>query len=45
VLGWRQVRSELGELAALKEAPELLDELEQIADRAAQVIGPFDRHS
>jgi hypothetical protein len=45
VLGWSQVRSELGELAALKEAPELLDELEQIADRAAQVIGPFDRHS
>lgn len=43
VLGWRQIRAELGELAALKEAPELLDELERIADRAAQVIGPFPR--
>jgi hypothetical protein len=43
VLGWRQIRSELGELAALKGAPELPGELERIADRVVQVIGPFDR--
>jgi hypothetical protein len=44
VLKWGQIRSELGELAALKGEPELLDELERIADRAAQVIGPFSRN-
>ncbi len=43
VLKWTQIRSELGVLAALKEAPELMDLLEQIADRAAQVLGPFSR--
>jgi hypothetical protein len=45
VLGWRQIRAELSDLAALKEAPELMDELDRIADRAAQVIGPFDRNA
>lgn len=43
LLHWGQIRSELGELAALKEEPQLMDELERIADRAAQVVGPFPR--
>jgi hypothetical protein len=43
VLQWGQIRSELGELAALKGEPELMDELERVANRAAQVIGPFPR--
>jgi hypothetical protein len=42
-LRWRQIRSELVELAALKETPELSDQLERIADRVETVIGPFDR--
>ena len=41
VLAWPQVWRELADLAALKEAPELVDELERIALRAEQVIGPF----
>ncbi len=42
-LHWAQIRTELTELAALKEEPELLDQLERIADRAVSVIGPFNR--
>lgn len=41
VLAWPQVWRELADLAALKEAPELVDELERIALRAEQVIGPY----
>lgn len=41
VLVWPQIWTELSELAALKEAPELLDELARIARRAEKVIGPF----
>ncbi|MDQ8164712.1 MAG: hypothetical protein P3A28_03010 [Gemmatimonadota bacterium] len=41
VLVWPQIWSELSDLAALKEAPELLDELARIARRAEKVIGPF----
>jgi len=40
-LAWPQIWRELTDLAALKEAPELVDELERIARRAEQVIGPF----
>lgn len=40
-LQWRQIWSDLEELAGLKEAPELLPELEHIASRVASVIGPF----
>lgn len=43
VLAWRQIWSELSELAELKEAPELPGQLERIADRVAEVIGPFER--
>jgi hypothetical protein len=43
VLAWPQIWSELGELAALKEAPELLVELERVARRAEAVVGPFAR--
>lgn len=42
-LDWRQVWADLTELAALKEAPELTDELERVAQRAEAVIGTFDR--
>lgn len=42
-LKWPQIWSELGELAALKAAPELVDELERIATRTELVIGPFPR--
>lgn len=40
-LDWRQIWTELQDLAALKEAPELLDELAQVAQRAESVIGPY----
>jgi Nucleotidyl transferase AbiEii toxin, Type IV TA system len=40
-LQWRQIWSDLEELAGLKEAPELLPELERIASRVESVIGPF----
>jgi len=43
VLRWSQIRSELDELAALKGEPELMGELERVASRAEQVIGPFPR--
>lgn len=42
-LAWAQIWSDLTGLAELKESPELLDELERIARRAEQVIGPFLR--
>lgn len=42
-LAWPQLWADLSELAALKEAPELLDELERIARRAEEVVGPFSR--
>jgi len=41
LLRWPQIWSDLGELAELKEAPELLTELDRIATRAESVIGPF----
>lgn len=40
-LAWPQIWSDLSELAELKEAPELLQDLERIARRTEQVIGPF----
>jgi len=40
-LAWPQIWSELNELAALKEEPELLEALRRIITRAEQVIGPF----
>lgn len=43
VLAWPQIWSDLGELASLKDAPELLEELERVARRAEQVIGRFPR--
>ena len=42
-LAWPQIWSDLTELADLKEAPELVDELERIARRTEAVIGPFPR--
>jgi hypothetical protein len=42
LLRWPQIWSDLGELAALKGAPDLPDELERVAQRAETVIGPFD---
>lgn len=42
-LDWSQMWSDLRELAELKEAPELLDELERVARRAEAVTGPFAR--
>lgn len=41
-LDWPQIWTELGDLAALKEAPELLDELARVAQRAESVIGPYE---
>lgn len=41
-LAWPQIWTELQDLAALKEAPELLEELARIAGRAESVIGPFE---
>jgi hypothetical protein len=40
-LRWSQVWSDLGALASLKDQPEIMDELERIARRAEQVVGPF----
>lgn len=40
-LDWKQIWSDLAQLADLKEAPELLDQLERIATRTEQVIGRF----
>ncbi|MGH7583060.1 MAG: nucleotidyl transferase AbiEii/AbiGii toxin family protein [Gemmatimonadales bacterium] len=42
-LNWPQIWSDLRELTTLKEEPELLDELERVAGRAEQVIGPYAR--
>lgn len=42
-LEWPQIWSDLAELADLKEAPELVDDLERIAQRTESVIGPFPR--
>lgn len=42
-LEWPQLWADLTELAALKEEPELVDELERVARRAEAVIGPFPR--
>lgn len=42
-LDWPQIWSDLEELALLKEEPGLLDELERIAVRTEQIIGPFPR--
>ena len=41
-LEWPQIWAELRDLAALKEAPELLDELARVALRAESVIGPYE---
>jgi hypothetical protein len=38
---WSQIWADLADLAELKEAPGILDELDRIATRAEQVIGPF----
>lgn len=40
-LEWPQIWSDLRELVLLKEAPELLVELERIVRRAETVVGPF----
>lgn len=42
-LDWPQLWADLTELAALKEAPELVDELERVARRVEAVIGAFPR--
>ncbi|MGI8843976.1 MAG: hypothetical protein ACR2HZ_09775 [Gemmatimonadaceae bacterium] len=42
-LDWPQLWADLTDLAALKEAPELVDELEHIAQRVETVIGTFPR--
>jgi len=42
-LAWPQIWSDLTDLAELKEAPELVADLERIARRTEQVIGPFPR--
>jgi hypothetical protein len=42
-LGWRQIWSELEELAELKESPELVSELERLARRTEEVLGPYPR--
>ena len=41
LLQWPQIWTDLGVLAELKEAPELLTELDRIATRAESVVGPF----
>jgi hypothetical protein len=43
-LAWTQIWSDLRWLADLKGAPELVDELERIAQHAEKVIGRFERH-
>lgn len=40
---WPQLWADLTELAVLKDAPELVEELERVARRAEAVIGPFPR--
>jgi len=40
---WPQIWADLTELAALKEAPELLNELERVARRAEAIVGTFER--
>ena len=40
-LAWPQIWADLAQLAELKEAPEILTELERIATHAQSVIGPF----
>ena len=42
-LAWPQIWHDLTDLAALKGSPELVDELERVARRTEQVIGPFPR--
>ena len=42
-LAWSQIWRDLTDLAALKEAPELVEELERVACRTERVIGPFPR--
>lgn len=42
-LEWPQLWADLRELAALKEAPEVLGELERVALRAEAVVGAFPR--
>ena len=42
-LEWPQLWADLTELAALKEAPELVDELERVSRRSEAVIGTFPR--
>jgi len=42
-LAWPLIWHDLTDLAALKESPELVDELERVARRAEQVIGLFPR--
>ena len=41
LLQWGQIWSDLGVLAELKEAPELLETLDGIATRVESVVGPF----
>ena len=41
LLLWTQIWSDLVVLADLKEAPELLTELDRVATRAESVVGPF----
>ena len=43
VLDWPQLWRDLTDLAVLKEAPELVEELERVARRAETVLGPFAR--
>ena len=40
-LHWSQIWSDLGVLAELKEAPELLETLDGVATRVESVVGPF----
>ncbi|MDZ4259984.1 MAG: hypothetical protein U0974_12095 [Gemmatimonadales bacterium] len=42
-LGWPQIWADITELAELKGAPELVGELERIAIRTEELIGPFPR--
>jgi hypothetical protein len=41
-LDWPQMWTELRDLAALKEEPEMLTALARIAERAESVVGPFE---
>ena len=40
-LAWPQIRADLTPLAELKEAPEILTELERVCNARQSVIGPF----